>query len=336
MNSMKNGSSAMVLAGRARMRPQASARAAESARAARFGYQPSSSAIARIRSRVSSDTPGRPFSAYETAPFETPARSAMSLIVVRRPCWLSVLMVPLVELRREGARSGRLTEPVLPDYHFDRSTSGSHPGTMCDLLTRFRYYFGKRPRVRLWRQRGARHERRHGQRAPILSRGLPLGRRNRCLPDRGSSRTRRPRREHLGPLLRPSRKGAKRGERRDRLRLLPPLPRGHRPDARARADVVPPLGRVAADPPRRTRPGEPGGARFLRPRRRRAARKRDRAARHALSLGPRERARGRRRVGRAEPRRRLRRVCRGRRAKARRPRRALADSERALGDRLAR
>ena len=85
---MKNGSSASVRAGRASTSPQASARAADSARAARFGYQPSSSAIARIRSRVSSETPGRPFSAYETAPFETPARFAMSLIVVRAslPC----------------------------------------------------------------------------------------------------------------------------------------------------------------------------------------------------------------------------------------------------------
>ena len=81
MNSMKNGSSAIVRAGRASTSPHASARAAESARAARFGYQPSSFAIARIRSRVSSETPGRPLSAYETAPFDTPARSAMSLIV---------------------------------------------------------------------------------------------------------------------------------------------------------------------------------------------------------------------------------------------------------------
>ena len=92
MNSMKNGSSASVEAGRARISPQASAREAESERAARLGYQPSSSAIARIRSRVSSETPGRPLRAYETAPLETPARSAMSLIVVRRPCAISVLI----------------------------------------------------------------------------------------------------------------------------------------------------------------------------------------------------------------------------------------------------
>ena len=78
---MKNGSSASVRAGRARTRPHASTRAADSARAARFGYQPSSSAIETIRSRVASETPGCPLRAYETAPFETPARSAMSRIV---------------------------------------------------------------------------------------------------------------------------------------------------------------------------------------------------------------------------------------------------------------
>ncbi|GLP69752.1 hypothetical protein TUSST3_63730 [Streptomyces sp. TUS-ST3] len=35
----------------------------------------------RTRSRVSSETPGRPFSAKETALWETPARRAMSFIV---------------------------------------------------------------------------------------------------------------------------------------------------------------------------------------------------------------------------------------------------------------
>ena len=82
---MKNGSSARIRDGRAITRPHACAREAESERAARFGYQPSSSAIASMRSRVASETPGCPFSAYETAPFETPARSAMSAIVARRP-----------------------------------------------------------------------------------------------------------------------------------------------------------------------------------------------------------------------------------------------------------
>src|SRR5664279_227670 len=84
MNSMKNVSIARVFPGRARTRPHASARAAERERAARFGYHESSSAISRIRLRVLSESPGRSFSAYETAPLETPARSAMSLIVTLR------------------------------------------------------------------------------------------------------------------------------------------------------------------------------------------------------------------------------------------------------------
>ena len=81
---MKNGSRASAFAGRANTRPHASARSTDRARAARFGYQPSSPAIARIRSLVVSETPGRPFRAYETAPFEIPARAAMSLIVTLR------------------------------------------------------------------------------------------------------------------------------------------------------------------------------------------------------------------------------------------------------------
>ena len=46
--------------------------------------QPSSSAAARIRSRVASPTPGRPFMANETAAADTPARAATSSIVGRR------------------------------------------------------------------------------------------------------------------------------------------------------------------------------------------------------------------------------------------------------------
>jgi hypothetical protein len=60
---MKNGSRPRSRDGRAKTRPHASARAAESARAARFGYQPISSAIPRIRARVTSESPGRPLSA---------------------------------------------------------------------------------------------------------------------------------------------------------------------------------------------------------------------------------------------------------------------------------
>ena len=84
-NSGKNASTASVRGGRESTSPHAFARDAESERAALFGRQPSSSAISRMRFRVSSDSPGRPFRAYETAPFDTPARRAMSLIVTLRP-----------------------------------------------------------------------------------------------------------------------------------------------------------------------------------------------------------------------------------------------------------
>src|SRR5690349_24085988 len=59
-----------------------------SARAAALARKPTRSAIARMRARVCSETPGRSFSAYETAPLETPASRAMSAIVglfTRRP-----------------------------------------------------------------------------------------------------------------------------------------------------------------------------------------------------------------------------------------------------------
>src|ERR1022692_4337182 len=63
--------------------PHAPALAADSARAALLGYQPSSSATARMRRRVASASPGRLFSAKDTAPLETPARRAISAMVTR-------------------------------------------------------------------------------------------------------------------------------------------------------------------------------------------------------------------------------------------------------------
>ena len=59
--------------------------------------------------------------------------------------------------------------------------------------------------------------------------------------------------------------GQRRGRRHGRagLRALLPLARGPRPDARARDPGLSLLDRVAADPARRTRPGEPEGARLL-------------------------------------------------------------------------
>jgi hypothetical protein len=63
MSSMKNGSMPSARAGRQIARPMAYAAAPESARAAVFGFQPSSSAMARTRARVASETPAWPLRA---------------------------------------------------------------------------------------------------------------------------------------------------------------------------------------------------------------------------------------------------------------------------------
>src|SRR4051812_47202274 len=80
---MNQGSMPRIRAGRHRVRPTARALAPERARAALLGLNPISCAIATIRCRVASETPGCPFSAYDTAPLDTPARRAMSAIVGR-------------------------------------------------------------------------------------------------------------------------------------------------------------------------------------------------------------------------------------------------------------
>nr|BFE68351.1 hypothetical protein GCM10020092_016520 [Actinoplanes digitatis] len=65
------------------MSPTARELAPDRARAALFGLKPISSAMATMRRRVASETPGWPLSAYDTAPLDTPARRAMSAIVGR-------------------------------------------------------------------------------------------------------------------------------------------------------------------------------------------------------------------------------------------------------------
>ena len=79
-----DGSAPRVSGGRASTSPTASAWDAARARPRWLGDQPSSRAAARIRSRVCGATPGRSLSAKETAPIDTPAARATSLIVVRR------------------------------------------------------------------------------------------------------------------------------------------------------------------------------------------------------------------------------------------------------------
>ena len=113
------------------------------------------------------------------------------------------------------------------------------------------------------------------------------------------------------------------------MRLLPPLSRGRRADARARDRRLPLLDRVAADPAGGAWTRESRGAGLLRPAARRAARERHPPVRDAVSLGPAAGARGSRRLAEPRHRRRLRRVHRDRRRPARRPGRALDHAERA-------
>ncbi len=83
MNDGKNASARRISGGRAMTRPTASALDTDSARARGLGDQPRFSAVSRMRLRVSGEMPGRPFRAKETAPLDTPAACATSLIVGR-------------------------------------------------------------------------------------------------------------------------------------------------------------------------------------------------------------------------------------------------------------
>ena len=83
MKDGKNASARKISGGRATTSPTASALETDSARARGLGVQPSCSATSRMRRRVSGATPGRSFSAKETAPLDTPAALATSLIVGR-------------------------------------------------------------------------------------------------------------------------------------------------------------------------------------------------------------------------------------------------------------
>lgn len=83
MKAGKNGSDDSTAGSRVITRPRANAFETESDRARLLGRQPSSSAAAMILSTVDCASPGRPFSANDTAPLETPARVATSAIVGR-------------------------------------------------------------------------------------------------------------------------------------------------------------------------------------------------------------------------------------------------------------
>ena len=84
MNAGKNASARKISGGRATTRPTASALETDSARARGLGVQPSSRGDLEDPLRGSpARGPGRSFSAKETAPFDTPAALATSLIVGR-------------------------------------------------------------------------------------------------------------------------------------------------------------------------------------------------------------------------------------------------------------
>ena len=126
--------------------------------------------------------------------------------------------------------------------------------------------------------------------------------------------------------------GRPRRHRRPGLRALLPLAGRPRPDALARARGLPLLDRLAPDPARRPRAGQPARARLLPRARRGHARARDRAAGDALPLGSAAGAPGRGRLGIARRRRALRRVRRDRLRRASATSSRLDHAQRAVGD----
>jgi hypothetical protein len=93
MKAGKNGSEDSTPGSLVMTSPSAKAFETDKERARLLGRQPSSSAAARIRSTVAWARPGRPFSANETAPLDTPARLATSAIVGRS------LLIKVLEVR---------------------------------------------------------------------------------------------------------------------------------------------------------------------------------------------------------------------------------------------
>ena len=91
----------------------------------------------------------------------------------------------------------------------------------------------------------------HGQPAS----GFHLGRLHLEFPDRGRDKGRRPRTQHLGRLL-SERRNKEPRRRRYRMRPLPPLSGGCRPDETAGRSGLPILGRLAAGAAAGTRVGQ--------------------------------------------------------------------------------
>ena len=130
--------------------------------------------------------------------------------------------------------------------------------------------------------------------------------------------------------------GRERRRRLGRVRLLPSLSRRHPADAGPRDRELPLLHRLATGHSDRQRSRQPGGARLLRPARRRAPRGGDRPLRDALSLGSPGGPRGCRWLARPRDHRAVRGVHRGGRGASGRSREALDHAQRAVGGRMAR
>src|SRR5262245_28635159 len=187
----------------------------------------------------------------------------------------------------------------------------------------------RRPRPRYARPRGRcdRGGAERGWRA--ISRGLPLGRRDGLVPDRGGLERRRQGRIDLGPLRAHQRPHPQRRHRRRRVRFVPPLARGRGAPARDEPAELPLLHLLAADPALGLRHAERARPRLLPPARRRAARRRHPALPHALPLGPAAGARGERWLAGPRHRRALRRLRARGRLRARRPHLRVDDLQRA-------
>ena len=166
--------------------------------------------------------------------------------------------------------------------------------------------------------------------------GFRLGAATAAYQVEGGDARGRARRVDLGRVLPHPGRGGRRRHRRRRVRPLPALALGPRPDGRPAARELPLLDRLAARPARGPRPRQPARRRVLPPARGGAARARHRAGGDALPLGPAVGAPGRGRLGGARHRRALRRVRGADGRPARRRRAAVDHPQRAVGGRVPR
>ena len=172
-----------------------------------------------------------------------------------------------------------------------------------------------------------------GDRVP---RRLPVGCRDRQLPDRGRRQRGRASTERLGHVLAHRGQGGQRRDGRHRLRPLPSGRRGRRDDGRPRLADVSLLGVVVAGGARRPWHGQRGRHRLLPAARRSPAGPRHHAVPDALPLGSPPGARGARRLPEPGHRQLVRRLRRADGTRTRRPGADVVDVQRAVVLRLPR